>query len=82
MELLNKRLLPLCKNSGGRANTFPYIQPLSADLEKKLLFISLKNLYLKIVHNQRWYEMKSYDELKAEMEAIQQQIVEAKKNAC
>ena len=26
--------------------------------------------------------MKSYDELKAEMEAIQQQIVEAKKNEC
>lgn len=26
--------------------------------------------------------MKSYDELKAEMEAIQQQMVEAKKNEC
>ena len=26
--------------------------------------------------------MKSYDELKAEMEPIQQQIVEAKKNEC
>ena len=30
--------------------------------------------------NQRRCKMKSYDELKAEMEAIQQQIVEAKKN--
>ena len=29
---------------------------------------------------QRRCEMKSYDELKAEMEAIQQQMVEAKKN--
>ena len=29
----------------------------------------------------RWrYEMKSYNELKAEIEAIQQQMVEAKKN--
>ena len=31
-------------------------------------------------HNQQRCEMKSYDELKAEMEAIQQQMVEAKKN--
>lgn len=30
--------------------------------------------------NQRRCVMKSYDELKAEMEAIQQQMVEAKKN--
>ena len=29
---------------------------------------------------QRKYAMKSYDELKHEMEAIQQQLVEAKKN--
>jgi hypothetical protein len=39
-----------------------------------------------IIHNIRlilnlWkYEMKSYDDLKAEMEAIQQQMVEAKKS--
>lgn len=30
--------------------------------------------------NQRRYAMKSYDELKAEMETIQQQMAEAKKN--
>ena len=30
--------------------------------------------------NQRRCEMKSYDELKAEMEAVQRQMVEAKKN--
>ena len=30
--------------------------------------------------NQRRWEMKSYDELKAEMENIQQQMAEAKKN--
>lgn len=30
--------------------------------------------------NQQRYAMKSYDELKAEMETIQQQMVEAKKN--
>ena len=33
-----------------------------------------------MIHNQRRCEMKSYDELKAEMEAIQHQMVEAKKN--
>ena len=33
-----------------------------------------------MIHNQRRCEMKSYDELKAEMEAIQQQMVQAKKN--
>ena len=31
-------------------------------------------------HNQRSREMKSYDELKAKMGSIQQQMVEAKKN--
>ena len=31
-------------------------------------------------HNRSTCEMKSYDQLKAEMEAIQQQMVEAKKN--
>ena len=31
-------------------------------------------------HNQWRFEMKSYNELKAEMEAIQQQIIVAKKN--
>ena len=35
-----------------------------------------------MIHNQRRCEMKSYNELKAEMEAIQQQMVEAKKNEC
>ena len=33
-----------------------------------------------MVHNQPRYEMKSYDELKAEMEGIQQQMVETKEN--
>ena len=33
-----------------------------------------------MIHNQRRCEMKSYNELKAEMEAIQQQMVEANKN--
>ena len=33
-----------------------------------------------MTHNQWMYEMKSNDELKARMEAIQQQIVKTKKN--
>ena len=33
-----------------------------------------------MAHNQRRCEMKSYDELKAEMEVILQQMVEFKKN--
>ena len=35
---------------------------------------------IRLMHNLWSCEMKSYDELKAEMEAIQQQMVEAKKN--
>ncbi len=35
---------------------------------------------MNIVHYSGIYVMKSYDELKAEIEAIQQQMVEAKKN--
>jgi hypothetical protein len=35
---------------------------------------------IRLTHNQRRCEMKSYDELKAEMEAIQLQMDEAKKN--
>ena len=35
---------------------------------------------IKLTLNQRTCKVKSYDELKAEMEAIQQQMVEAKKN--
>ena len=33
-----------------------------------------------MAHNQRRCEMKSYHELKAEMEAIQQEMVETKEN--
>tara|TARA_B110000211_G_scaffold157380_1_gene178298 strand:- start:4131 stop:4343 length:213 start_codon:yes stop_codon:yes gene_type:complete len=33
-------------------------------------------------YNQRRFELKYYDELKAEMEAIQQQMIAAKKNEC
>ena len=33
-----------------------------------------------LTHNRWRCEMKSYDEFKAEMETIQQQMVEAKKN--
>ena len=36
------------------------------------------NPQFRLMHNQRRCEMKSYDELKAEMEAIQQQMVEVK----
>ena len=35
---------------------------------------------MRLIQNRRRCEMKSYDELKAEMEAIQQQMLEAKKN--
>lgn len=35
---------------------------------------------IRLTHNRWRCEMKSYDELKTEMEAIQQQMVEAKKN--
>jgi len=38
-----------------------------------------KSISINLTHNQRRYVMKSYDELKAEMEAIQQQMIEAKK---
>ena len=44
------------------------------------VYIVKKSLYYEKTLIQRRYEMKSYDELKAEMEAIQQQMAEAKKN--
>jgi len=41
----------------------------------------LKTIYnIRPTHNQQKAKMKSYDELKAKMEAIQQQMVQAKKN--
>ena len=39
-----------------------------------------QEIMVTVKHNQWRCEMKSYDELKAEMEAIQKQMVEAKKN--
>ena len=35
-----------------------------------------------MIHNLWMCEMKSYDELKAEMEAVQRLMVDAKKNEC
>jgi len=52
-------------------------QKLSSDFNKK----QTKSIYKPYRNSlQRRCEMKSYDELKAEMEVIQQQIIEAKKN--
>jgi len=50
-------------------------------MKNQNLLKDLRLIYnIRLTLNRRRYEMKSYDELKAEMEAIQQQIVEAKKN--
>ena len=52
----------------------------TADVEKTC-FSTDKLIYSMRLTLKRWRcEMKSYDELKAEMEAIQKQMVEAKKN--
>lgn len=61
-------------------NTFPYIQRITADVEKTCFSIDKLNYNISLTHNQWRCEMKSYDKLKAEIEAIQQQMVEAKKN--
>lgn len=46
-----------------------------------ILIDHYKQIYkIRLALNQWRCEVKSYDELKAEMEAIQQQVVEAKKN--
>ena len=45
-----------------------------------LEYVNEQIYIIKQAHNQRRREMKSYDELKAEMQAIQQQMVEAKKD--
>jgi hypothetical protein len=47
---------------------------------KNVLFILIQIYSIKLTLNIWRREMKSYDELKAEMEAIQQQMVEAKKS--
>ena len=49
---------------------------------KRVMYIPQKNLKYKTDTTQRKCEMKAYDQLKAEMEAIQQQMVVAKKNEC
>ena len=57
------------------ANTFGTIQHVEVSLEK-FAFHPVNIFNIILTFNQLWYEMKSYDELKAEMEAIQQQMVE------
>ena len=48
---------------------------------RKTYFLTADLTYnTQLKHNKRRREMKSYDELKAEMGSIQQQMVEAKKN--
>jgi len=48
---------------------------------EKMYFLTHKKIYkIRPALNQRRREMKSYDELEAEMEAIQWQMVKAKKN--
>jgi hypothetical protein len=48
---------------------------------RKNVLPTVEQIYkIRLTLNKRRCEMKSYDELKAEMEAIQQQMIEAKKN--
>ena len=49
-----------------------------SERRKNVLFISSANLLLRMTLNQRRCEVKFYDELKAELKAMQQQMVEAK----
>jgi hypothetical protein len=59
--------------------TFVTIQNATASVEKRASY-PFNKYNIKIIPKLCRYEMKSYNELKAEMEAIQQQMVEAKKN--
>jgi hypothetical protein len=64
------------------ANTVPYIQYVTADVEKTCFSIVELIYLITLTLNQRKCEMKSFDDMKSEMEAIQQKMVEAKKNEC
>ena len=62
------------------ANTFVELQHTALDVEKTC-FPTFPKIYIMTqTLIQMRCVMKSYDELKAEMETIQQQMVEAKKN--
>ena len=62
------------------ANTFVIIQHVSTSVEKKNFSTDELTYNTRVTHNLWSCKMKSYDELKAEMGTIQQQMVEAKKN--
>ena len=62
------------------ANTFVIIQDVTARVEKTCFSTDELIYNIRLILILWRCEMKSYDELKAEMETIQQQMAEAKKN--
>ena len=60
----------------------PKYNTLQQASKKRAVHFFTKSIRLRLTLNQWGFDMsgKSYDELKAEMETIQQQMVEAKKN--
>ena len=62
------------------AVTFARIQHTAIDVKKTCFQTFFKIYIMTQTLIQKRYLMKSYDELKAEMETIQQQMAEAKKN--
>ena len=59
---------------------YPLKSSSTADVEKTCFSADELIYNIRLKQNLRRCEMKSYDELKADMEVLQQQMVEAKKN--